>query len=54
MHPFDIYFASIVGFQFHPGAARQGHEPLTLRECAEIAAQCVVLREEFLKREEIK
>lgn len=48
MHPFDLYFATIVGFQYHPGAGVREHARMSLRECAEIAAQCVVIREEVL------
>jgi hypothetical protein len=32
-----MYFASVTSFQFHPGARRDGAEPLSIPECAVVA-----------------
>lgn len=48
MSPFDLYFASVVSMQFHPGAGTRGHVPLTPVQCAEIAMDMVRIRNEVL------
>lgn len=40
----DIYFATLVGWQFHPGSRRDGSVPLTVPECAEIADLMLAVR----------
>jgi hypothetical protein len=47
---FDFYFASIVAMQFHPGAGQRFHVRLSLEDCADVAAQCCEIREEYLRR----
>ena len=37
MDEWDIYFATIVGMQLHPGYTREGTEPLTIEQCAQLA-----------------
>jgi len=37
----DIYFASIVAMQTHPGAGSRGHHKLTLSECAKLADEMI-------------
>ena len=48
MESFDLYFATIVGWQYHPGAGKLGHTPLTLAECAELALKMVRVRNAVL------
>jgi len=43
MDIFDFYFASIVGWQYHPGNRRDGVF-LSLDECAQIAEQMLRVR----------
>lgn len=45
---FDVYFASIAGFQFHPGAGTKEHRKLTLQECADMATEMVRIRRKTL------
>lgn len=51
MNIFDLYFSSVVGWQYHPGNRRDGVY-LSLDECAQIALQMVRVRNEFLGEEE--
>lgn len=44
--PFDMYFASVVSMQYHPGAGTRDHTKLTLEECRGIAIQMVKIRRE--------
>jgi hypothetical protein len=41
---FDVYFASIVAMQFHPGAGTREHRRLTLAECRDEAIEMLKLR----------
>lgn len=41
---FDMYFASVVSMQMHPGAGTKEHTKLSLEECRDIALQMVVIR----------
>ncbi len=45
MEVFDLYFASIVAMQLHPGQNRDNAKPLTLEESAELAQQMLKIRE---------
>lgn len=40
----DIFFQGIVGWQQHPGYARNNVEPLTLEECAELTDAMIKVR----------
>lgn len=44
MIPFDMYFASLVSMQVHPGAGTKEHKALTLEECRDKAIQMVAIR----------
>lgn len=46
---FDLYFASIVSMQFHPGAGTKDHKALTLQECADKAMQMLNIRRELIE-----
>jgi len=43
---FDMYFASIVSMQHHPGAGTKEHQKLSLEECRDIALEMIELRNE--------
>ncbi|WNK14643.1 MAG: hypothetical protein [Microvirus sp.] len=42
MHTFDLYFSSIVAFQYHP--ANPATSRISLEECAAVALQCIAIR----------
>lgn len=42
--PFDMYFASLMSMQVHPGAGTKEHRKLTMDECRDIALQMVAIR----------
>jgi len=44
MIPFDMYFASLVSMQVHPGAGTKEHRKLTLEECRDMALQMLAIR----------
>lgn len=46
MVPFDMYFASLVSMQVHPGAGSKEHKPLSLEECKDMAMEMVKIRRE--------
>jgi len=46
MDRWDMYFASIVAMQYHPGYNREGVAPMSLEECAEVANYMIKEREE--------
>lgn len=50
--PFDMYFASVVSMQFHPGAGTKEHRKLTLKECADVALQMIDIRRDVLADKE--
>lgn len=41
---FDMYFASIVSMQHHPGAGTKDHQKMSLTECRDVALYMVELR----------
>jgi len=41
---FDMYFASLVSMQFHPGAGKHNHVPLDLKHCRDVAIEMLKLR----------
>jgi len=43
---FDMYFASVVSMQYHPGSGTKEHKRLSLEECREIALKMIELRKE--------
>jgi len=45
-HVFDMYFASIASFQYHP--ANPAATRLTLDECARIAIQMLAVRQDVM------
>ena len=47
---FDLYFGSLVGFQYHPGAGTKEHIKLTDEECRDRALRMIELRREVLSR----
>lgn len=48
MNIFDLYFSSIVGWQYHPGQRRDGVF-LSLDECAQIAIQMIRVRNQYIE-----
>lgn len=46
----DMYFASLASMNLHPGMKRDGAEPRTWEECAQIADQMVRARDERMAR----
>jgi hypothetical protein len=44
---FDMYFASLVAMQVHPGAGAKGNKPLTLEECRDKAIEMLRLRRQL-------
>lgn len=42
--PFDMYFASLVSMQVHPGAGSKEHKPLSLDECRRMAMEMIEIR----------
>jgi hypothetical protein len=49
MEIFDLYYASIVAMQFHPGYRRDGNF-LTLEDCAQIALDMLAIRNRLEKQ----
>jgi len=47
MEVFDVYFATIVGMAIHPGYSRENVKQLTLKECAEVAAEMIQIRQKY-------
>jgi hypothetical protein len=47
----DIYFAEVVGWTFHPGYFRENATKPSLIECAHIADEMVFARRERFKNE---
>lgn len=41
---FDMYFASLMSMQVHPGAGTKEHRKLTLHECRDMAMNMLELR----------
>lgn len=46
---FDMYFASIVAMQFHPGAGTRDHVKLTIEECKDQALAMILARRNVLR-----
>ena len=46
MVAFDMYFASLVSMQVHPGAGSKEHKPMTLEECRRMAMEMIAIRRE--------
>ena len=44
MIPFDMYFASLVSMQVHPGAGTKDHKALSLEECRDKALAMLAVR----------
>jgi len=51
MIPFDMYFASLMAMQVHPGAGTKGHRALTLEECRDMALQMISTRRAMAGKE---
>jgi hypothetical protein len=49
---FDMYFASLMSMQVHPGAGTKEHRRLTMEECRDMALQMVEIRRNVLHRKE--
>lgn len=49
---FDLYFSNIVAFQYHP--ANPAATRMTLAEAAEVALDCVRLRDRLLSQLEVQ
>jgi len=45
---FDIYFASVVSMQHHPGAGTKEHKALSIEECRDVALEMLRVRAETL------
>lgn len=50
METFDLYFSSIVAFQYHP--ANPAASRMSLEDCAEVAARCMDIREDHIEGSE--
>ncbi len=46
MTTFQLYFASLAAWVNHPGYLREGSDPPTLEECADMAERMVLITEE--------
>lgn len=53
MEVFDVYFASLMSMQVHPGAGQRGHIALTPEQCAELAMRMLEVRARYIPQEEI-
>lgn len=42
--PFDMYLASLVSMQVHPGAGTKEHRQLSLEECRDMAMKMIEIR----------
>lgn len=49
--PFDMYFASLMSMQVHPGAGTKEHRKLTLCECRDMALEMVSIRRNVISQE---
>jgi len=49
---FDMYFASIVSFQHHPGAGTKEHRVLSITECRDIALEMMQVRRKVINWED--
>lgn len=49
--PFDMYFASLMSMQVHPGAGTKEHKTLSLEECRDLAIQMIGVRREVIGKE---
>lgn len=49
---YDMYFASVVTMQMHPGAGTKEHRKLTLAECSDVACQMLEIRRTVVTGEE--
>lgn len=47
--PFDMYFASVVAMQYHPGAGTKEHEKLSLPECRDVALEMIAIRRNVIE-----
>lgn len=52
MIPFDMYFASLVSMQVHPGAGTKEHKALSLEECRDMALSMVAIRRDLVSGKE--
>ncbi len=46
--PFDLYFASVVGMNLHPGTERDGAKRKTIPECAIFALEMIDIRRKLI------
>lgn len=44
-----MYFASLVGITLHPGYNREGTEEVTLKDCADMAAEMLEIRKQYTR-----
>lgn len=49
---FDVYFASLMSMQMHPGAGTKEHQKLTLEDCRDVALQMIAIRREVIAGKE--
>ena len=49
--PFDMYFATIVGMNNHPGFQREGAKRLTMEGCAAQAVKMLTIRRTLIPSE---
>jgi hypothetical protein len=45
---FDMFLASIVSMQFHPGAGTKEHHRLSIEECKDMALEMITARRAVL------
>ena len=45
---FDMYFASVVSMQYHPGAGTKEHQKMPLQDCADVALEMIAIRRAIL------
>jgi hypothetical protein len=50
--PFDIYFASLMSMQVHPGAGTKEHRKLTISECRDMALEMINTRRALVAGQE--
>ena len=46
--PFDLFFASVVGMNLHPGMERDGAKRRSLNECAMLALNMIEVRRQLI------
>lgn len=50
MHPFDLYFATLLGWIYHPGNGSRDFERMTPEQAAELALEACRMRQRYIDR----